>query len=258
MIIYKTQKEIEIIAEGGKILADVLKQVAALVRPGVGTQELNELAEELIYKANGVPSFKFYQTSDDAMPFPTTLCASINEEVVHAPALPNRILREGDIIGLDLGLRYKNYFTDMAVTVGAGKISAEAQKLLNVTQDALALGIEQIAEGKTLADIARAIQNHVEKNNFSVVRELVGHGVGLHVHEDPRVPNYLTEESKTIKLKKGMVIAIEPMVNVGNWRVKVLDDDFTFATSDGSLSAQFEHTIAIDHNGEVRVLTAFN
>lgn len=258
MIIYKTQKDIELLAKGGKILGEILKQVAKTVRPGIGTKELDDLAERLILQSGGQPSFKHYRTSNDARPFPTTLCTSINDEVVHAPAIPNRILKEGDIIGLDIGMQYKGLYTDMAVTVGVGQISKQAQRLLNVTQEALSLGLEQVKEGNHLSDIAKAIQAYVEKNGFSVVRELVGHGVGKKVHEDPNVPNFVTEESKLIPIKRGMTIAIEPMVNVGGWQIEVADDDTTFKTVDGSLSAQFEHTVAIDHNGVTRIITAFD
>jgi methionyl aminopeptidase len=258
MIIYKTQKDIELLAKGGKILGEILQQVAKTVKPGVGTKELDDLAERLILQSGGQPSFKHYRTSSDARPFPTTLCTSINDEVVHAPAIPNRLLKEGDIIGLDIGMQYKGMYTDMAVTVGVGQISKQAQRLLNVTQEALNLGLEQVKEGNHLSDIASAIQTYVEKNGFSVVRELVGHGVGKKVHEDPNVPNFVTEESKLIPIKRGMTIAIEPMVNVGGWQIDVADDDTTFKTADGSLSAQFEHTIALDHNGQARIVTAFD
>ncbi len=257
MIIYKTQKEIELMAEGGKILAEVLKKVSAEAKPGVGIKKLNELAENLILASGSRPSFKNYKTSPTDRPFPTALCASINNEIVHGPADRSIILESGDIIGLDLGVEYKGYFTDMAVTLAVGKISPEAEKLLIVTRDALALGIKQVREGNTLADIGSAIQTHAEKHGFSVVRELVGHGVGKNVHEDPRVPNYFTEEAKSIPIKKGMTIAIEPMVNIGDWPIKLADDSWTFITADGSLSAQFEHTVALDHNGKTRILTQF-
>ena len=242
-------------AESGKILAEVLAQVAAQVKPGIGTEELNDLAEKLIIAKGGNPAFKGYKAIPDDRAFPTALCTSINSEVVHAPAEPNRILQEGDIIGLDLGVDYKGHFSDMAVTVGVGKINEQAQKLLTVTRECLNKGIAQFKEGNTLADVAKAIQDYVEGNGFAIVRELVGHGVGKKVHEDPRVPNYVTEESSQIEIKKGMTIAIEPMVNIGAWPLEVLDDDWTYATKDKTLSAQFEHTVAIDHQGKTRILT---
>lgn len=257
MIYYKTQKEIDMMAKGGKMLADILKQVADTVQPGIGTKDLDTLAERLILQCGGQPSFKHYKSSSSDIPFPTTICASINDEVVHAPAIPNRILKEGDIIGLDIGMQYKGLYTDMAVTVGVGQISKQAQRLLNVTQEALNLAIEQVKEGNHLSDLSAAIQHYAEKNGFAVVRELVGHGVGKKVHEEPNVPNFVTEESKLIPLKRGMTLALEPMLNVGGWPIRVADDELTFKTADGSLSAQFEHTVAIDHNGEVRVITAF-
>lgn len=255
MIIYKTQQEIDLIAQSCQLLAEVLAQVAKAVKPGIGTKDLNDLAEKLIIAQGAKPAFKNYQISAQDRPFPTALCTSLNDEIVHAPAEPNRLLKQGDIIGLDLGVEYKGHFSDMAVTVRVGDISEQARKLLNVTKECLDQGLAQFKEGNTLYDVAKAIQDYVESNGFSVVRELVGHGVGKAVHEDPRIPNYVTEEAKYIEIKKGMVVAIEPMVNVGDWRIKILGDDFTFATKDGSLSAQFEHTVAIDHDGKTRILT---
>jgi methionyl aminopeptidase len=255
MTIYKTQKEIDIMATGGKILAEILAEVAATVKPGMGTQELDGMAEELIRKRGGFPAFKNYKSAPEQKPFPCTLCTSINNEVVHGIATPTRILKEGDIIGLDIGMQYQSYFTDMAVTVGVGNISKDAKRLIDVTKGALNLAIAQVREGNHLSDIAMAIQKHAEKNGFSVVKELVGHGVGKEVHEEPNVPNYVTQESKIIEIKKGMTIAIEPMVNIGDWRVDVLADGWTFVTADGSLSAHFEHTVAVDHEGKTRILT---
>ncbi len=255
MIIYKTQKEIEIMAQGGRLLAEILTEIKNQVKPGIGTMELDDLAEKLILQKGGQPSFKNYQSSAEQKPFPTTLCTSINDEVVHAPARPNRILKEGDIIGLDIGMEYQGGFTDMAVTVGVGKVSQEAENLMATARECLNLAIEQFKEGNYLSDLAKAIEDYAHENGFSVVKELVGHGVGQKVHEDPNVPNYVTEESKNIEIKRGMTIAIEPMVNAGSWQVKLLDDGLTFATADGSLSAQFEHTVALDHEGRTRILT---
>jgi len=255
MIIYKTQKEIETMAKGGQLLAEILNEVIAMVKPGIGTMELDNLAEKLILQNGGQPAFKDYKSGAGQKPFPTTLCTSINEEVVHAPARPNRILKEGDIIGLDIGMEYQGGFTDMAITVGVGKVSYEEENLIATAKECLNLAIEQFKEGNYLSDVAKAIQSYAEENGFTVVKELVGHGVGQKVHEEPNVPNYVTEESKNIEIKRGITIAIEPMVNAGGWRVKLLDDGLTFATADGSLSAQFEHTVAIDHEGKTRILT---
>jgi len=255
MIIYKTQQEIDIMAQGGKILSHVLDMVVSQVKPGITTKELNKLAEDLIEEKGGRPAFKGYKISPEDTPYPTALCTSINSEVVHGPANTDRILQEGDILGLDIGVEYQGFYTDMARTVPVGQISDKAKKLLQVTREALLKGIEEFKEGNSLADIAKAIQAHVEANDFSVIRELVGHGVGKNLHEDPRVPNYFTQEATQIKIEKGMTIAIEPMVSIGDWPLKVLNDGWTYATKDGSLSAQFEHSVALDHNGKTRILT---
>lgn len=242
-------------AKGGQILAEVLQQVIDKVQPGISTKELNDLAEKLIIAKGGQPAFKNYKTHAADRTYPTTLCTSINQEVVHAPAIPDRILKEGDLLGLDIGIEYQGYFTDMAKTIAIGEISTEAKKLLAVTQEALQKGIEQFKAGNFLADMGKTIQDYVEENGLSIVRELVGHGIGKKVHEDPKVANYLTEESKSIKIKPGMTLAIEPMVNLGAWQVELLEDGWTFVTRDKSLSAQFEHTVALDHEGKTRILT---
>ena len=249
MISLKTQEEIEKMREGGKILAQILKQIAAAVRPGVGTEDLEKLAAKLIAQAKAKPAFLGYTK------YPCILCTSINHEVVHAPPIPNRILKEGDIIGIDIGLEYKGLFTDMAQTVAVGKVSSLANKLINVTRECLALGLKQVKENNYLSDIARAIETHATKNGFSVVQDLVGHGVGHKVHEAPNVPNFVTQESEIVRLKKGMAIAIEPMINIGGWEIETLNDGWTIVTADGSLSAHFEHTVAIDHNGKTIIIT---
>lgn len=252
-VIIKTQKEIEIMRQGGKILAAILHKLAEFIRPGVLTGELNELAEKLILEHGGQPSFKNYRPSPEDRPFPTALCTSINEEVVHAPALPSRKLKEGDIVCLDLGLKYPagkdGLFTDAALTVPVGKVTKEAEKLIKVTQHALKVGISQVKPGNFIHHIAKAIQECVESQGFSVVRDLVGHGVGKKVHEPPRVPNFFDPRLKSIELKEGMVICIEPMVCVGSWQVKTLSDGWTVVTADGKLSAHFEHTVAVTKDG---------
>jgi methionyl aminopeptidase len=263
MIIIKTKKEIEIMRAGGKILARVLKKLAQAVEPGVTTGDLEKMANELIAAAGGRPSFRGYKSMMETKAFPTALCTSINNEIVHAPALPARELKEGDIVGIDIGMEYpygketRGYYTDMAVTVPVGKVSPLAEKLIKVTKKALKLAIEQVKPNNTLNDIGRAVQEYVEGQGFSVVRDLVGHGVGTAVHEDPQVPNYeITDRRlKNVVLKPGMTIAIEPMVNAGTWRVKVLRDGFTIVTADGKLSAHFEHTVAVTKNG-CEVITA--
>jgi methionyl aminopeptidase len=252
-IIIKTPKEIDVMRQGGKILAAILSELGKAVRPGIATGELNDLAEKLIRNFGGEPSFKNYQPSPDDTSFPTALCASINEEVVHAPALPSRTLKEGDIICLDLGLKYpagaNGLFTDAAITAPVGKISSEAERLIKVTAEALDVGIIQVRPGNFIADIAKAIQAHVEEVGFSVVRDLVGHGVGKKVHEPPRILNFFDPSSKPVELKEGMTICIEPMVCAGRPEVKTLDDGWTVATADGKFAAHFEHTILVTKTG---------
>lgn len=240
--------------KGGKILAEIIKKISKEVKPGVTTGYLEKMACDLIEKAGGRPSFKGYKSMLDAKAFPTAFCASINDEIVHAPALPSRELKQGDIIGLDLGIEYpaiNGYYTDMAVTVPVGKVSKEVKKLIKTTKKSLDLAIAQVKSGNDLNDIGRAIQQHAEKNGFSVVRDLVGHGVGVDVHEEPQVPNYeiLDNSLENIVLKEGMVIAIEPMINIGSYNIKCGKDRLTILTTDGKLSAHFEHTVAVTKDG---------
>lgn len=251
MVIIKTKKEIGLIREGGKILAGILDRLVREVEPGTTTGQLEELACSLMAKAGGRPAFKGYGAGQGARPFPTALCTSVNDQVVHTPAFPARRLEEGDIIGIDIGIEYKGYYTDMAATVPVGRVSGEAGRLIEVTRESLNRGIAQVRPGKTLKDIGRAIQTYVEANGFSVVRQLVGHGVGREVHEDPQIPNFVIENKRfnNVILKEGMVIAIEPMVNVGDFEVETAEDGFSIVTTDGSLSAHFEHTIAVTKNG---------
>jgi methionyl aminopeptidase len=257
MIILKTEKEIEIMRQGGKRLAGILHRIGKVVRPGVTTAHLERLACELIDRAGGKPSFKGYQSKYDKKPYPTALCISVNDEVVHAPALPTRILREGDIVGIDVGMRYpakEGYYTDMAETFAVGKVSPEAKKLLEVTKKCLKLAIKTVKPNSTLNDIGRAVETYVLENGFSVVRDLVGHGVGTAVHEEPNVPNFSFDERADINLKPGMVLAIEPMVNAGGYQVFTAPDGMTIKTHDGSLSAHFEHTVAVTKRGH-KILT---
>ncbi|MBL7058116.1 type I methionyl aminopeptidase [Patescibacteria group bacterium] len=257
MISIKTDKEIEVLREGGLILGGILNDVARKVKPGVTTLELETLACLLIKAANGRPSFKGYKPSRGSKPFPTALCTSINYEVVHAPAIPSRILKSGDIVGIDIGMEYKGLYTDTAVTVGVGVITNEAKKLLKVTNNSLHKSIEVIKPGAKLSDVSKAIQEHTEMNGYSVVRDFVGHGVGYAVHEDPQVPNFVNKQTRRddIILKKGMVLAIEPMITAGSFEVDVLKDGFSVVTKDKSLAAQFEHTVAVVDGGVV-IITA--
>ncbi|OGC82950.1 MAG: type I methionyl aminopeptidase [Candidatus Abawacabacteria bacterium RIFCSPHIGHO2_01_FULL_46_8] len=237
----KTENEINLIREGGRKLGEVLRAVAAAVKPGITTGELNALAEKLIRAAGGEPSFLGYKG------YPASLCTSVNEEVVHA--IPGeRILRQGDIIGLDIGMRYQGFCTDTAVTVPVGVIDQETTKLLSVTKEALNRGIAQVRAGARLGDIGAAIQRIIEKNGFGVVRDLVGHGIGKEVHEEPQIPNY-GKEGMGMVLQEGMVICLEPMVTRGNYEVTLEPDGWTVITKDGSKSAHFEHTIAVLSSG---------
>ena len=247
MISIKTPEEIKILRDGGKILASVLLMVAEKARAGIATKELNEYAENLIKKASGEPSFKNYKTPRDKFPFPASLCVSVNNEVVHG--IPSgRILKEGDIISLDLGLKYKDLYTDATITVGVGKISADAEKLLNITKIALEKGIGVIKEEATIGDIGFAIQSYVEANGFNVIKKLVGHGVGYKIHEEPEIPNF-GKKGEGVVLKEGMVFALEPMVVMGSGDVILDKNNWTWKTKDGSLAAQFEHTIVVTKKG---------
>jgi methionyl aminopeptidase len=265
MIRIKTKKEIEILRDGGKKLALILDNLVKLSKPGVSTAFLEKEALRMMKEIGGRPAFKDLEMFNDVY-FPSALCTSINDEVVHAPAIPGRILKNGDVLTIDIGMeyplhgKYKNkyselegYYTDMARTVIIGEASDEIKKLVRVTKECLDLGIAQVKPGNNLNDIGRAIQKHAEKNGYSVVREMVGHGVGHEVHEAPQVPHYEVKDGslEIYELKSGMVIAIEPMLNMGSWEIESTDDNFTFITKDGSLSAQFEHTIAITEKGHI-------
>lgn len=248
----KTPEEVAKMRDGGRILATILGELAAMVKPGVTTGELEAHAKKRTEELGALTAFEGYTARGAAPPFPTCVCISVNEEVVHAPALPSRDLREGDIVGLDYGIRYpkeKGLYTDMAVTVGVGTIVPEAMKLITVTRRALMQGLKHVKPGKTVNDISRAIQRFVERNGFSVVRELVGHGVGHAVHEDPRIPNFVDLSMPTVILKEGMCLAIEPMVVAGSPDVETLSDGWTVVTKDKSLSAHFELTVVVTASG---------
>jgi methionyl aminopeptidase len=251
MISLKSAEEIELIRESCRIVADVLKLVGARVQPGVTTLELDKLAEEYIRSMGGVPAFKGYGWDKDNL-FPATLCTSVDAEVVHG--IPsNRVLREGEIISLDVGAKKNGYYGDGAWTFPVGNVSEEKQRLIFVTQESLVKGIEQASVGKRVHDISNAVQQYVESNGFSIVRDLVGHGVGKKLHEEPSIPNF-GEAGTGAALKNGMTLAIEPMVNAGTWRVKVAQDGWTVFAADGRPSAHFEHTVAII-NGNAEILT---
>lgn len=251
MITIKTEKEIEILREGGKKLAKIIKEISQKAEPGIKTIELDRIAEELILKAGGEPSFKNYQTRDDRIPYLSSLCVSLNDEVVHGIPSREKILKPGDVLSLDLGMKYQELYSDIALTIGIGKIDKKAKKLLKVCKIALEKGIREAKEGNHLGDIGFAVQQYVESQGFNVVRKLVGHGVGYSVHEEPDVPNW-GESRQGLVLKKGMILAIEPMIVEGQSDVFLAGDGWTWKTKDGSRAAHFEHTIAVGKNkGEI-------
>lgn len=249
MIILKTAEEIEKIREGGAVLSRILTELVANAKPGITTGELDALAETRMREAGGEPSFKGYRTDPDVRPFPSSVCTSINDEVVHAPASPSRVVEDGDILKLDIGLRYKGLCTDMAVTVPVGEVSKEALELIRVTKGSMLAGIAKATPGNWVSDIGKAVDKMVRRNGYTTVKDLVGHGVGHHVHEDPRIPNYFDPELDPVKIEPGMVFAIEPMVNMGEDEVRMRRDGWTVVTEDGSLSAHYEVTIAVTEDG---------
>ena len=248
MIQLKSQREIEVMARGGQILADTVTLMEKSVRPGISTEDLDKIADDFIRSHPGaIPSFKGLYN------FPASICTSINNEIVHGIPSKKRVLREGDVVSLDVGVGYKGFFTDSAVTVAVGTVDASSQRLLAVTAEALEAGIAVARVGNHIGDIGSAVQTLVEAAGFSVVRELVGHGIGAEFHEEPQVPNY-GKPKRREKLVPGLTIAIEPMVNVGGPATRQMSDRWTIVTTDGSRSAHFEHTVAITEEGP-RVLT---
>jgi methionyl aminopeptidase len=247
MIILKTPAEIALMAKASRVVAEALEVLKSAAKPGVTTDELDRLAEAEIRSRGAVPAFKGYRN------YPKTLCASVNEQVVHG--IPSkRVLKDGDIVGLDLGAIVGGFYGDSAVTIAVGRIDEKAATLVRVTEESLSRAIQQARVGNRLSDISHAVQQHVEAAGYSVVTEFVGHGIGRQLHEEPQVPNY-GKPGQGPRLQPGMVLAIEPMVNMGGSAVRVLDDRWTAVTVDGSLSAHFEHTIAIQPSGPALVLS---
>lgn len=242
MIIYKSRVEIETMDRCNRVVAQILAEVAGQVEPGVTTADLDQLADRMCRDARVRPAFKGYRG------YPCVLCTSVNEEVVHGIPSPKKVLKEGDIIGLDFGVVLDGYFGDAAVTIPVGRISREARDLLSATRESLRRGIAAARPGRRLSDISAAVQRHAESHGYTVVREFVGHGIGTALHEDPQVPNYGTPGSGPV-LKEGLVLAIEPMVNIGGPAVRIHADGWTASTLDGSLSAHFERSIAITEDG---------
>ena len=250
MIIYKSPDEIDKMRKAGRIVAGTIDRVLAAVGPGVTTAQLDEVAEAYILEQRATPSFKWYRGT-----FPASICTSLNDEIVHGIPSTKRVVREGDVLSLDFGAIWDGFHADSAVTIIVGDPrSPDAEKLVRVTEEALEAGISQIRPGGRLSDIGAAVQQVAEGAGFSVVREYVGHGIGRALHEDPQIANY-GDPGRGPVLKPGLVVAVEPMVNVGSWETRVLADDWTVVTEDGSLSAHFEHTIAVTEDGH-EVLTA--
>ena len=241
MVILKLPDEIEKARTSNRIVAEVLNRLREKVKPGVRTRELDKLAAEIADKRGAKPAFKGYNG------YPYALCVSVNEVVVHG--MPSeRILEEGDIVGLDFGVCYQGFFGDAAITLPLGRVTQKASRLMQITEQSLYAGIEQAKAGNRLGDISAAVQDIVEAAGYSVVRDFVGHGIGKSLHEEPQIPNF-GKKGRGIELKSGMILAIEPMVNEGNYKVEILPDGWTVVTKDGSLSAHFEHSIAINDNG---------
>ncbi len=247
MVILKSLQEIEKIHRAGMVVADVLAGIREMVRPGVSTLELDEYAERMIRTAGAKPAFKGYRG------YPRTLCTSVNDQVIHGIPAREVVLREGDLLSVDVGAILDGFYGDAAVTIPVGEVSPQAAQLLQVTEESLARGIEQAVPGNRLFDISAAIQRHVEAHGYSVVRDFVGHGIGRSLHEDPQVPNF-GERGRGPRIQAGMVLAIEPMVNQGGSATVVKEDNWTAVTADGALSAHFEHTIAVLEHGP-RILT---
>lgn len=242
MIILKSKEEIAGIERACKITAEALERLEEIIKPGVSTQELDEFAEEFIVGKGGRPAFKGYKS------YPKTLCTSINNQVVHGIPSDVAIIKEGDILSIDLGVFLDGFYGDAAITLPVGKVNSEAERLIRVTEEALYMGIGEAVIGNRLSDISHAIQAHVEEAGFSVVTAFVGHGIGRSLHEEPQVPNF-GRPGQGPRLVKGMTLAIEPMVNMGGSETLVLEDGWTAVTKDGSLSAHFEHTVAVTNNG---------
>lgn len=248
MIIYKSPQEVDRMRTAGRIVAGTIDRVLAAVRPGISTADLDRVAEEEINRRSATPSFRGYKG------FPASICASLNDEVVHGIPSPKRMLKVGDVLSLDFGAIWEGYHADSAVTVFVGEPpSAEAEKLVRVTEEALEAAISQVRPGGRLSDVSHAVEQVVEGAGFSVVREYVGHGIGRSLHEDPQIPNY-GPPGRGPELRPGLVLAVEPMVTMGDWPTRVLADDWTVVTADGSLAAHFEHTIAVTDDGQ-EVLT---
>jgi methionyl aminopeptidase len=249
MIIRKTAAELEKMRRSGILVYQILKNLGDMVQEGVSTYDLEMAAERMIAEAGARPAFKGYFVPAAGERYKYVLCTSVNSEIVHGIPSPKRVLKKGDIVSIDTGVQLDGYYGDSAVTVGVGELSDETKRLLKVTEESLELAIQQVRAGNRLFDICGTVERHVVSNGYSVVREYVGHGIGTQLHEEPQIPNYVDRKNENPRLKEGMVLAIEPMVNAGKPEAKVLGDKWTAVAKDGSNSAHFEHCVAVTSNG---------
>ncbi|MGC9970295.1 MAG: type I methionyl aminopeptidase [Bryobacteraceae bacterium] len=249
MIVRKTAAELEKMRQSGLLVWTILEELRTLVREGITTQDLEAAAEKMIRDAGARPAFKGYYVPAAGAKYPYVLCTSVNEEIVHGMPSAKRVLKSGDIVSIDTGVELHGYYGDSAITLPVGEVSPETGRLLEVTEGALELAIDRARPGNRLSDICGTVQRHVESNGFSVVREYVGHGIGTQLHEEPQIPNYVDRKGENPRLKEGMVLAIEPMVNAGRPESQVLADHWTAVAKDGSYSAHFEHCVAVTANG---------
>ncbi|MCS6951490.1 MAG: type I methionyl aminopeptidase [Bryobacterales bacterium] len=249
MITRKSPAELEKMRRAGLLVWQILHELAAMVEEGVTTYDLEKAAERMMRDAGARPAFKDYYVPAVGARYPFVLCTSVNDEIVHGMPSPKRVLKKGDVVSIDTGVELEGYYGDSAITVPVGEVSEETRRLLRVTQEALEAAIEKARAGNRLFDICSAVERHVTANGFSVVREFVGHGIGTQLHEEPQIPNYVDRKNQNPRLKEGMVLAIEPMVNAGRPETRILKDGWTAATQDGSYSAHFEHCVAVTSNG---------
>ena len=249
MIVRKTQDELQKMRRSGLLVYEILQKIGEMAVEGVSTFDLEVAAERMISDAGAKPAFKGYYVPAAGERYKFVLCTSVNEEIVHGMPSPKRILKNGDIVSIDTGVSLAGYYGDSALTVGVGEISAQAKKLMEVTKESLELAIDQVKEGNRLFDICGTVEDHVHKNGFSIVKEYVGHGIGTQLHEEPQVPNYVDRKNENPRLREGMVLAIEPMVNAGKAATKVRKDKWTAVTQDNSYSAHFEHCVAVTKDG---------
>ena len=249
MIVRKSQSELDKMRRSGLLVYQILKELEGMVREGVSTQDLEVAAEKMVRDAGAKPAFKGYYVPAAGAKFPFVLCTSVNDEIVHGMPSAKRKLRKGDIVSIDTGVQLDGYYGDSAITVPVGDVGDETKRLLAVTKESLERAIPLVREGTRLLDISETVQKHVEENGFSIVREFVGHGIGTSLHEEPQIPNFVDRRNPNPRLKEGMVLAIEPMVNQGRPESRVKSDRFTAVTKDGSYSAHFEHCVAVTSNG---------